>query len=69
GDDVAVTIRWDGDIIASPTLAPGWQRIELDFPSWSVGEHELSFETIPAGISIGNLDLEFAPDNRAHYGS
>jgi hypothetical protein len=64
----AVTIRWDGDVIASPTLAPGWQRIELDFPSWSVGEHELSFETNPPGISVGALDLEFAPNNRARYG-
>jgi hypothetical protein len=64
----AVTIRWDGAIIASPTLAPGWQRIELDFPTWSVGEHELSFETSPPGISVGTLDVEFAPDNRARYG-
>jgi len=65
----SVTIRWDGDIIASPTLAPGWQRIELDFPSWTVGEHELTFETMPAGISVGTLELEFLPDNRARYGS
>lgn len=65
----AVTIRWDGDVIASPALTPGWQRVELDLPSWSVGEHELSFETTDIGISVGALDLEFAPDNRTHYGN
>ena len=73
----AVQIRWDGDLIASPTLAPGWQRVELDLPTWTVGEHELSFDTgetrAPATpgaplISVGALDLEFAPGNRARYG-
>jgi hypothetical protein len=64
----SVTIRWDGIIIATPTLTPGWQAIDLDLSTCNVGEHELSFETPAAGISVGNLELRFAPDNHARYG-
>lgn len=66
--DTSIVIRWDGTPIATPTLNPGWQAIELDLPTWNVGEHELSFESPTAGISVGNLELRFAPDNRARYG-
>jgi hypothetical protein len=64
----AVTIRWDGTVVATPTLTAGWQAIELELPTWNVGEHELSFEAPTPGISVGNLELRFAPDNHARYG-
>lgn len=68
-----VIVRWDGDVIASPALAAGWNTIQFRVDRMAVGEHELELEAVPAplpaelewphprapvGVAISRLDFQ-----------
>lgn len=73
GGATNVTLRWDGDVVARATLAPGWQAVTWDVRDMPVGEHELTIEATPGpfapregwprpkrsvGVAVNLLEIE-----------
>ncbi len=76
GADPAVTVKWDGAVVAQPTLVEGWNGIRFEVHDMFAGDHELELDASlqpvpsttqwptparPVGVAVGRVELEFLP--------
>ena len=55
-----VTLRWDGDAVATATLGASWTPVRFVVHAMSVGTHELAID--PPGIAAATIQLEIVGD-------
>jgi hypothetical protein len=47
-----VTVEWDGDVVATASLQPGWNELHFVLDAVPVGDHEMTIVSTPAPFTV-----------------